>query len=66
MEMNIKGVLKPTQVYKSNKKQNQTLEATDFKKKKNNNSSKKRDGTEREKGGGFRMGNTCIPVTDSC
>ena len=33
MEMNIKGVLKPTQVYKSNKKQNQTLEATDFKKK---------------------------------
>ena len=33
MEMNIKGVLKPTQVYKSNKKQNQTFEATDFKKK---------------------------------
>ena len=25
-----------------------------------------RDGTEREEGGGFRMGNTCIPVADSC
>ena len=25
-----------------------------------------RDGTEREEGGGFRMGNTCIPVVDSC
>ena len=25
-----------------------------------------RDGTGREEGGGFRMGNTCIPVTDSC
>ena len=25
-----------------------------------------RDGTGREKGGGFRMGNTCIPVADSC
>ena len=25
-----------------------------------------RDGTEREVGEGFRMGNTCIPVADSC
>ena len=25
-----------------------------------------RDGTGREGGGGFRMGNTCIPVADSC
>ena len=25
-----------------------------------------RDGTGRKKGGGFRMGNTCIPVADSC
>ena len=25
-----------------------------------------RDGTGREEGGGFRMGNTCIPVMDSC
>ena len=25
-----------------------------------------RDGTGREAGGGFRMGNTCIPVADSC
>ena len=25
-----------------------------------------RDGTGREKGGGFRMGNTCTPVADSC
>ena len=25
-----------------------------------------RDGTGREEGGGFRMGNTCIPVVDSC
>ena len=25
-----------------------------------------RDGTGREKGGGFRMGNMCIPVADSC
>ena len=25
-----------------------------------------RDGTGREKGGVFRMGNTCIPVADSC
>ena len=25
-----------------------------------------RDGTEREEGRGFRMGNTCIPVADSC
>ena len=25
-----------------------------------------RDGTGREKGGGFRMRNTCIPVVDSC
>ena len=25
-----------------------------------------RDGMEREEGGGFRMGNTCLPVTDSC
>ena len=24
-----------------------------------------RDGMEREEGGGFRMGNTCIPVADS-
>ena len=24
------------------------------------------DGTGREEGGGFRMGNTCIPVVDSC
>ena len=24
-----------------------------------------RDGVEREEGGGFRMGNTCIPVADS-
>ena len=24
------------------------------------------DGTRREEGGGFRMGNTCIPVADSC
>ena len=24
-----------------------------------------RDGTGREEGGGFRMGNTCIPVADS-
>ena len=27
---------------------------------------KKRDGTGREEGGGFRMGNMCIPVADSC
>ena len=26
----------------------------------------KRDGTGSEEGGGFRMGNTCIPVVDSC
>ena len=25
-----------------------------------------RDGKGREEGGGFRMGNTCIPVVDSC
>ena len=25
-----------------------------------------RDGTGREEGGGFRMGNTCIPVADTC
>ena len=25
-----------------------------------------RDGMGREEGGGFRMGNTCIPVADSC
>ena len=25
-----------------------------------------RDGTGREEGEGFRMGNTCIPVADSC
>ena len=25
-----------------------------------------RDGTGREEGGGFRMGNTCIPVAESC
>ena len=25
-----------------------------------------RDGTGREEGGGFRMGNTCTPVVDSC
>ena len=25
-----------------------------------------RDGTGREEGVGFRMGNTCIPVVDSC
>ena len=25
-----------------------------------------RDGTEREEGGGFRMGNTYVPVVDSC
>ena len=25
-----------------------------------------RDGTGRKEGGGFRMGNTCIPVEDSC
>ena len=25
-----------------------------------------RDGTGREEGGGFRMGNICIPVADSC
>ena len=25
-----------------------------------------KDGTGREEGGGFRMGNTCIPVADSC
>ena len=25
-----------------------------------------RDGTGREERGGFRMGNTCIPVVDSC
>ena len=24
------------------------------------------DGTGREEGRGFRMGNTCIPVADSC
>ena len=24
-----------------------------------------RDGMRREEGGGFRMGNTCIPVADS-
>ena len=24
------------------------------------------DGTGREEGGGFRMGNTCIPMADSC
>ena len=25
-----------------------------------------RDGMGREEGGGFRMGNTCIPVVDAC
>ena len=25
-----------------------------------------RDGMGREEGGGFRMGNACIPVADSC
>ena len=25
-----------------------------------------RDGTGRQEGGGFRMGNTCIPVVDTC
>ena len=25
-----------------------------------------RDGMGREEGGGFRMGNTCVPVVDSC
>ena len=25
-----------------------------------------RDGTGREEGGGFRMGNMCTPVADSC
>jgi len=25
-----------------------------------------RDGMGREMGGGFRMGNTCIPMVDSC
>ena len=25
-----------------------------------------RDGTGREVGGGFKMGNTCTPVADSC
>ena len=25
-----------------------------------------RDGMGREMGGGFRMGNTCIPVAESC
>ena len=25
-----------------------------------------RNGTAREEGGGFRMGNMCIPVADSC
>ena len=25
-----------------------------------------REGMEREVGGGFRIGNTCIPVADSC
>jgi len=25
-----------------------------------------RDGMGREVGGGFRMGDTCIPMTDSC
>ena len=25
-----------------------------------------RDGMAREVGGGFRMGNTCIPVVDPC
>ena len=25
-----------------------------------------RDGTGKEEGEGFRMGNTCIPVADSC
>ena len=26
----------------------------------------RRDGTEREVGGGFRMGNMCMPMADSC
>ena len=25
-----------------------------------------KDGTGKEEGGGFRMGNTCIPMVDSC
>ena len=25
-----------------------------------------RDGMEKEEGGGFRIGNTCTPVADSC
>ena len=29
------------------------------------NGTTQRDGTGREEGGGFRMGNTCIPVADS-
>ena len=30
-----------------------------------NKANEKRDGMGREEGGGFRMGNTCIPVADS-
>jgi len=32
----------------------------------NHSETTQRDGTGREEGGGFRMGNTCIPVVDSC
>ena len=31
----------------------------------NNVGTTQRDGMGREEGGGFRMGNTCIPVADS-
>ena len=45
------------------KKQQPSKESNTNPKIKNMN---QRDGTGREVGGGFRMGNTSIPVVDSC
>ena len=41
----------------------QILKAVKFKK--ISTGTTQRDGMGREEGGGFRMGNTCIPVADS-
>ena len=42
----------------------QSLSKVSFKEKKITGTTQ-RDGMGREEGGGFRMGNTCIPVADS-
>ena len=38
----------------------------DLEEKKKRENWRRRDCTGREEGGGFSMGNTCIPVADSC